>query len=203
MIILLRKFIFEVLNEYEEEDPKSYVGVKGRDVAFRAGTPRADILQSAVFDMIDASYGPIGGHAKIKTPSNVGNEYPEWIVADIDDDPDPDVAIVGQQSSAGGHKVGASGTDGTPKAKSYMNAMKKRIMTQGWWGEVSGAPAHIAINKLGIKPITDQKTVERLLGKKVTWHGKHPDGKFPGIDGWYTRDIGGTKHTKIIVGDTP
>ncbi len=200
---LLKKFILEALREYEEEDPRSYVGTKGKDVTFRAGSPKADILEPAIFDMIDASYGPIGGHARISAPSNVGNEYPEWVVADIDDDPDPDVAVVGQQSPAGGHKVGASGTDGSAKAKAYMNAMRKRLMSSGWWGEVSGAPAHIAINKLGIKPVTDQKTVERLLGKKVVWHGKHPEGKFPGIDGWYTRNIGGTDHTKIIVGDTP
>lgn len=200
---LLKRFILEALRDEDGKDSQSDVGRKWKDVPLKAGTPQADILEPDIFDMIDSSYGPIGGHARIKSPSNIGNEYPDWVVADIDDDPQADVAIVGQQSPAGGHKVGASGTDGTSKAKLYMNAMRKRLMSNGWWGEVSGAPAHIAINKLKIKPITDQKTVERLLGKKVEWHGAHPEGKFPGIDGWYTRDIGGTKHTKIIVGDTP
>ncbi len=34
-----------------------------------------------------------------------------------------------------------------------------------------------------------------------TWHGEHPEGKFPGTKGWYTRKIGGIPHAKIIVGD--
>lgn len=203
MSTLLKKFILEALREYEEEDPRSYVGVKGRPVTLRAGDPKADILEPAIYDMIAKSYEPIGGHAKIASPKNVGNEYPEWVVADVDDDPDPDVAVVGQQAAAGGHKIGATATDGSVKAKSYMNTLKKRLFGQDWWGEVSGAPAHIAINKLGVKPVTDQKTVERLLGKKVKWYGKHPEGKFPGIDGWYSRDIGGHEHVKIIVGSVP
>lgn len=114
------------------------------------------------------------------------------------------MAIVGQHSAAGGTKVGASGTDGSAAAKSFMNTLKSKLLKPGggWWGEVSGAPAHIAINKLGIKPVTDQATVERLLGKKVRWYGAHPEGKFKGIDGWYGRDLGqGHEHVKIIVGD--
>ena len=201
---LLKKFILETLNEYEEEDPKSYVGVKGRAINLKAGSKLAIVLEPSIFDMISTSYEPIGGHARISSRTHVGNEYPEWVVADIDDDPEPDVAVIGQQSPAGGNKLGAAATDGTSKAKSYLNTLQSKLFKGGgWWSEVSGAMAHITINKLGVKPITDQKSVEKLLGKPIKWHGKHPEGKFPGIDGWYTRNINGRDFTKIIVGDTP
>lgn len=201
---LLREFVRAVLSERParaEDEVPSYVGVKGKPVSMKAGDSRSDALEPEIFDMISKAYEPIGGHAQLTSRADVTDEYPEWIVADIDDDPDPDVVIVGKQSG-GGTKVGASGTDGTAKAKAFMNTLKSKVLRNGWWGEVSGAPAYIAVRKLGLKPINDQATVERLLGKKVEWVGTIDDPKFKGIEGWYTRAIGSHKHTKIIVGDT-
>jgi hypothetical protein len=200
----LRTLIRLVLLEYVDDDPRSYVGKKGVVYHFKSGTPKADILEPAIFDMISKSYEPIGGHAKLSSRADVGDEYPEWEVADVDNDPEPDVVVVGQHADSGGIKIGASGTDGSAIAKSFMNYMKKNLLSDGgWWGEVSGAPAHVAINKLQIPAVTDKDKVEQLLGKKVRWHGKHPDGKFPGVDGWYSRTIGDHEHVKIIVGDVP
>ena len=43
----------------------------------------------------------------------------------------------------------------------------------------------------GVKTITDYDTVRQALkGKKIT----------PLKDGWYTRDIGGSTHKKIMIG---
>lgn len=170
----------------------------------KAGNPKADAIEPEIFDMISKAYEPIGGHAKLSSRADITDEYPEWMLADIDDDPETDVALVGQQSSQGGTKIGASGTDGSPKAKSFMSSMKGKLMKPGggWWGEVSGVPAHLALARLGLKAVTDQKTVERLLGKKVNWIGPHPEGRYSGINGWYSRDLGNGHETmKIIVGD--
>jgi len=180
------------------------VGIKGKPYRFTAGTPKADILEPDIFQMISKAYEPIGGHVRITSRANVGNEYPEWGVADIDEDPEPDVVIVGKHSDAGGMKIGATATDGTLLAKSFMNIYKKELLTNGgWWGEVSGAPAHIAINNLGIAYVNDKAHAERLLNQKVKWHGSHPDGKFRGVEGWYSRNINGHEYIKIIVGDFP
>lgn len=187
-----------------DDDVRSHLGVKNRALKMRAGNPKADAIEPEIFDMISKAYDPIGGHAKLSSRADVSDEYPEWMVADIDDDPETDVALVGQHSAAGGTKVGASGTDGSMKAKLFMSNMKSKLMKPGggWWGEVSGAPAHIALTKLGLKAITDRATAERLLGKKVNWIGPHPEGRYKGIDGWYSRDLGnGHEAVKIIVGD--
>jgi hypothetical protein len=31
------------------------------------------------------------------------------------------------------------------------------------------------------------------LFKQIVWLGAHPEGKYPGVDGWYTREIKGNK----------
>ena len=38
-----------------------------------------------------------------------------------------------------------------------------------------------------------------MTGKKIDWHGRHPDGR-TGYMGWYNRLIGGHPHEKIMVG---
>ena len=49
--------------------------------------------------------------------------------------------------------------------------------------------------------VNNQEDVEKVLGKTVEWTGPHPEGKYPGYDGWYIRKIGG-EHAdmKILVG---
>jgi len=203
----LRRWITEALRErrrdIDDENALggSILGVKNKDVTVSAGSRLAKRLEPEIFDMINKSYEKVGGNAKIKSPEDIGDEYPDWIVADIDDDPDPDVFIAGSPRS-GAMKLGAIATDGSTAAKNHMMTLKKKLYSNGWWAEVSGSPAHIALNKLRVKPVEDEKKVRELLGdKEITWHGEHPEGKFPGTYGWYTRSIGGTSHAKIIVGD--
>ena len=181
----------------------SMLGVKNKDVNVTAGDKIANKIEPEIVDMIKTAYEPIGGHPKVQNPGDLSSEYPNWVVADIDDDPEPDVAIVGRHSGPG-MKLGASGTDGTSAAKAYMMKLKKKLhIGGGWWGEVSGAPAHIAINKLGIPYVDNEEKVRQLLGadKEITWHGEHPQGQFKGVNGWYSRDIGGHSHAKIIIGE--
>lgn len=177
------------------------LGVKHKNVNVKAGTNLAKRIEPDLVDMVTTSYEKVGGNPKIKSPGDLSAEYPEWTVADVDDDPEPDALVAGKPHPAG-TKMAAAATDGSSVAKAQLMNIKKQLYKNGWWGEVSDAPAHIAMNKLGIKPVEDEKKVRKLLGDKdITWHGEHPEGKFPGTKGWYTRDIGGTPHAKIIVGD--
>lgn len=201
----LRRWLNETLVEkrHVEREPKSnsLLGVKDKSVHVKAGSKLADRIEPELVDMVSTSYAPVGGNPYIQAPGDISAEYPDWIVIDTDDDPEPDV-FVGGSPRSGTMKLGVTATDGSPVAKSRLTQLKKKLFHNGWWAEVSDAPAHIALNKLHIKPIEDEHKVRSLLaGKKITWYGDHPEGKFPGTHGWYVRDIGGSPHAKIIVGD--
>lgn len=183
------------------EAVNSKIGVKNKTVHLHAGEEMADANEPDLIDMIKTSYAKVGGHPKLQNVGDLSSEYPDWVVIDIDDDPEVDVGAFGR-SNAKGMKLGASATDGTAAAKAAMNNLKRQLMTNGWWAETSGAPTHIAINKLGLKPLEDEQMVRDLLaGKDIEWHGEHPEGLFPGTKGWYSRKIGDVSHAKIIVGD--
>lgn len=189
-----------LINEARVEKEPSVLGIKNKEVSLNASSKLGKRIAPDLFDIVTSTYQKVGGNPKIKTPEDIGYEYPDWVVADVDDDPEVDV-FVGGRHSAGKMKLSISATDGTQLAKNSMYALKKKLYDNGWWSEASDAPAHIAMNKLGIKPVEDEKKVRALLNKDIEWHGDHPEGKFPGTHGWYTRDIGGEKHTKIVIGD--
>lgn len=181
--------------------PRSKIGVKNTAVRLRSHEPLARNVYDDVQDIVTNAYAKIGGHAKANDAVVLADEYPDWFVADTDAEPDVNV-FVGGSPRAGKEKLGVSGSDGSPEAKQFLLNLKKRLLTHGWWAEVSGATAHIAINKQHIPYVTDEQTVRKLLpGKQIIWHGEHPDGLFPGTYGWYSRVIGGHEHAKIIVGD--
>jgi len=146
-----------------------------------------------------------GGHIKItgKGPDSL-DRYRVWHVADIDDDPQIDVAIFGKGEF--GVKSAGVGHDGTKESIAvYKNKSADMRKTPGWWGEVSSKAAY-AMLKRGAPAVEDKSTVDKLLaGDKYEWHGEHPDEDAPDLfkkyKGWYTKDFGpGGKHTKIISG---
>lgn len=192
----LRRLIHESL-----KDEDSVLGVKNADVSVKSGSTLANKIEHELIDMTKISYAPVGGHPKINNVGDLSSQYSDWYVADVDADPEPDLYVAGSQKS-GGVKLGSMATDGSLEAKVWLNKLQKQLYTNGWWAEVSDAPAHIALNKLGIAPVEDERKVRSLLGdKEIVWHGEHPEGKFAGTKGWYSRDIGGKQHAKIIIGD--
>ncbi len=198
---LMRRCIDEMRRNGLHEATDSKLGVKNKTVHLHAGEELADVNEPDLIDMVKTSYEKVGGHPKINQVGDLSREYPDWVVIDMDDDPEVDVGIFGAPSGKG-MKLGASATDGTPAAKQAINHLKQQLFTNGWWAETSGAPTHIAINKLGLKPLEDEQKVRDLLkGKDIEWHGEHPEGLFPGTRGWYSRKIGDVSHAKIIVGD--
>ena len=159
-------------------------------------------ITDAIFDMIDKTYKGIGGYPDFKKPSDLPDNHTDWYAADVDKDPDPDITTFGKMK-AGNYKLTGAASDGTPPAKAFLvNKLGKLMNTSGNYVEASDALAHVLMTKKNVPYVTDEEGVQKLLpGKSFTFVGKHPDGKYPGYDGWYYRDIGGNKILKIILGN--
>ena len=100
-------------------------------------------------------------------------------------------------------KFAGSATDGSAAAKKIMlNKTVKLLNQKGNYGEVSDAIAHVLLTKYDVPVVSDEETVKKLLpGKKIKWIGENPNGKYPGVVGWYERVLTGAgKKMKIMVG---
>ena len=83
---------------------------------------------------------------------------------------------------------------------SMLDRMGSQMSSRGMLAEVSGASAHIMITRYKAPWVRREKVEQVLAGKDIEWVGPHPDGKYPGYDGWYYRKIAGKKHIKIMLG---
>lgn len=159
-------------------------------------------LSGEFFGLISTAYAEIGGHAKVKSPSDVfaDPDWNFWEGIDIHGDENFDIIMFGQKTRYG-IKFSGVGHDGTQDAKrKYVESRGKDLHKLGYYIEVSGKLASILISKYGCPVIKDQDTVEKVLGKSVEWTGKNTeDSQSPG-DGWYIRKIGGHLHSKILLG---
>ena len=74
----------------------------------------------------------------------------------------------------------------------YIGRTADLLSQPGHYAEMSKKIADIMIKYYDIPAVTDPEKVQQVLGsnKQIRWLGPHPEGKHPGIDGWYTRDIG-------------
>jgi len=146
-----------------------------------------------IFDLINTAYAPIGGNVNYKSAADVlGSEADaDYEVINIDDDPEPD-ALSAYKKQPAGNKLAAIGHDGTPEAKSkvinhYADLLKKK----GYYLEVSGKLKDILLAK-GAPVVKDPEVIKKVLkGKEIKMND----------DGTYERVIGGTKHTKTLVGN--
>jgi len=146
-----------------------------------------------IFDLINTAYTPIGGNPNYKSPDNVvGSEGDSnYVVIDLDDDPDIDAVSVSKTKPAG-IKYVATGHDGTSKAKSRMiNHKATNLKMPGYYIEVSGKIKDILLAK-GVPVVDDAEVIKRVLkGKDIELFD----------DGSYKRDIGGEKHVKVLLGN--
>lgn len=159
-------------------------------------------LQEELFELLRTAYEPIGGHVKIRRPSDLVNgEITLFDVVDMDDDPEADAFIAIKKKPSGLKHVGM-GHDGTRKAKnSILDHKAKDLRHRGVYAEVSDAIAHILLTRFDVPTVNNEEDVRKVLkGKKIEWVGAHPSGKYPNNPGWYYRDIAGHRHMKIIVG---
>ena len=204
----LRSLIREILKE-ETRSSTERVIPQNEWTLLASGDPRRELVKQDLFDLVQQTYEPIGGHFKITNPDSL-DRYTYWVVKDIDDDPDIDVAIMAKPDIAG-VKMGAAANDGSPQASGEYKSKSAQLRAGGeiggvrnWWGEVSGKPAY-AMLKRGAKAIEDESKVAQLLsGDDYIFHGTHPDPNAPplfkSVQGWYTKKFGGESSTKIILG---
>lgn len=181
----------------------SKLGIKDKPLDVPVKSSVGKIITPDVADIVKSTYKDIGGYEGADTPEGLKKKITDYFVADVDDDPEPDAAIL-YTNWSGSVKASAFATDGGKEAKEALKKMIKTMFSRpNTWIEVSGAPANVMIKKLGLKTVEDEEHVRSLLPDfEITWHGKHPGG-VPYGAGWYTRDIAGKPETKIIVGNPP
>ena len=159
-------------------------------------------LSTEFYDLISTAYAEIGGHAKVNSPSDVFTDpdWTYWDVIDIDEDPDVDLIVFGQQNKYG-IKFSGVGHDGTKLAKkTYLADRAAKLSMKGYFGEVSGKFAEILVAKYNVHSVGVQADIEKVIAKPIVFHGEHPDGKTDGY-GWYSRKIGSGMHIKLLVGN--
>ena len=146
-----------------------------------------------IFDLVNTAYAPIGGHPNYKSPQDVmGDERDaEYMVIDLDDDPEFDAVKMSKNKSAGNKSVGM-GHDGSGPAKSAaVNISAKLLQMPGFYAEISGKLLDILSSK-GAPIIRDEEVIRKVLkGKEITMND----------DGSYSREIGGEMHTKVLMGN--
>ena len=159
-------------------------------------------ITDSIFDMIDKTYRNIGGYPDFKKSTDLPDNHTDWFAADVDKDPDADITTFGK-AKAGNFKLTGAASDGSEPAKAFLiNKLGKLMNTSGNYAEASDALAHVLITRKKVPFVGDEESIQKLLpGKSFTFLGKHPNGKYPGYDGWYERDIAGKKLLKIILGN--
>mgnify|MGYP001443137303 CR=1 FL=1 len=66
-ISTIRKLIRQILKEEQQAQP---VIPKNKWVLLASGDPRRELVKNQLFDLVQQTYAPIGGHFKIKNPVN-------------------------------------------------------------------------------------------------------------------------------------
>jgi hypothetical protein len=146
-----------------------------------------------LFKLIDNAYASIGGHPNYKSPNDVidGEGDANYVVIDLDDDPEID-AVVTFKDTPAGKKYASIGHDGSKSAKSQsINKVANDLKSQGFFVEVSGTIKDIMKAK-GVPQVTDPEVIKKVLkGKDIEMND----------DGSYTRKIGGKLFTKSLFGN--
>ena len=159
-------------------------------------------LSIELYNLIANAYSHMKppGHFDFKTPEDIPSDHDVWAAVNIDDDPEPDALRVGKNKPSG-LKLTASGHDGSREGKdAYINKTAEMLLQNGYYAEMSKGIAHLMIKYHSVPHVGEEETVRKVLGKEIEWIGPHPEGKYPGYDGWYIRDISGHRELKIMLG---
>lgn len=130
--------------------------VTSKDKRF-AGTNLVDLVQTAYKATPDGSFI---NALKDVIPS-------DWVVIDLDDNPDIDATIFYRQARSNeqwkGRKVQGIGHDGSAEAKTkVIDRLVAELGKYGTWIEASHALERVLLKK-GIKPVTDVKVLQKLF----------------------------------------
>jgi hypothetical protein len=178
-----------------------WLDVPIEDIAAAARDRGGEInLADELYALIDTAYKKIGGHLRFKSASDLPHSYDDWVAVDFDNDPEPDALRV-STTKGPGKKMTAAGHDGSRQAiNAYLTKTAELLAQGGYYSEMSKGIAHIMITRHGVPFVNNKEDVQKVLGKEISWLGEHPEGKYPGYDGWYSRGIGGGQETKILLG---
>lgn len=170
------------------------------DMIRRAHDEPGRNIDDELFDLIQATYAPIGGYPDFRMPNHLPANHTIWYANDVDGDTEPDAVGWGKDTRFGRKWTGLA-SDGTPAAKAAAIAeLVEKLRTPGNYAELSKAIMHILIVRYNVPCVDDPKLVQMILGKPVTWIGAHPEGLYPHHHGFYRRDIAGELHMKILLG---
>ena len=151
--------------------------------------PHSEVVDYAdnVIELINKAYATKGGNLELRTANDLKNsDLTYWVAQDFDADPEADIAIGGKKTPHG-TKVTVIGQDTSPVGrKEAVLKMISLMKTRGFYAEIDIDLA----NKLGLKPIKNEKEIRNVLNKDITYN----------TDGSYSRIIGGGLHTKVLVG---
>ncbi len=191
-------------NYLNEEDSK--LGAKNQYVDVDSKSPMGNEVEDDVVQLVKTAYEKIGGYPSLETTGGLKNSISNYYLMDIDKDPAPDVGML-YYDAGDNKKASALVHDGSREARKIAPATMKALLGKpGYWIEVSDAPAHILINKLGMKPVVDPELVKYLVnfgGKRDTgfeWLGNTEANKIGG-GGWYKRKHGNSTIIKTVVGN--
>lgn len=147
-------------------------------------------VQQDIYDIINAAYGPIGGHPEFPNADAVPSDNNITDIIDTDEVEDVDAAVL-SKTTPFGKKMTTIGSDGGPEAKREVLKKAVEILnTKGSYVEASGKLLDILVSR-GAPVVTDEDTVRSVLkGKEIRWKG----------DGFYSRKIAGKEHTKKMLG---
>ena len=210
---LLREYVRLLLIEKRWSDleaPKGQIiDLEPEDFESDEG-PEVRDLDDEIFDLIQTAYADVElepgkfGNAKVRSPKDLPAGYTVLRAADLDADPEPDY-FRGGKMKGGRFKLGIVGHDGSEAAiQTYLENTAEELLNGGI-AEMSGKIAHIMITRHGVPAVTSKEDVESMLGKSVDWIGRHPEEKYANrygedYEGWYSRNIGGSGHMKILLG---
>jgi len=190
---------FKLFEQFVSEKSSGEVLKPKRGKTMKFDHKKYPELSGELFDLIATAYAEIGGHAKIKSPDDIFSDpsWNYWEGLDIHGTQDFDMVMFGKKTKFG-IKYSGVGHDGTKDAKrAYITTRGKELNKLGYYIEVSGKIADILISKYNVPVVSDKETVDKVIGKDVTWIGKK-EGE-PG-NGWYSRKLGGASHDKILIG---
>lgn len=146
-----------------------------------------------IFKIIDSAYKPIGGHPNFKSAQDVlgSQKDAEYLVIDLDDDPEIDAVKISKKKEAGTKSVGM-GHDGSQAAKNAVIRISALLLKNpGYYAEVSGKLKDILRSKYRSPIVRDEEVIRKVLkGKDIEMND----------DGSYQRKIGNKVYTKILMG---
>jgi len=109
--------------------------------------------------------------------------------------------VRGAKTKPAGIKMTVGASDGGAEGiKAYKEKTALLLNTEGTYGELSDAIAHVMIKYHNAPFVDNEEDVRKVLGKDIEWIGPHPEGKYPNHPGWYKRKLGGKMHMKILLG---